>query len=1034
MTVLAVAMFRSTAASKPKRSTSKPFPFSAPANETAPAELRPQIGSPMQSAAVADTFELAVFDFQNGNAPDPQGWFSVDWTAQIDEFFHIASGSELDGGTHGTLLPLEGSQSLWCGATVSTNTEFCGYASLPGYGNQWEQYFVSDPFICDSIQFSYKVQWDSEEAYDFTFVEYYDSTSMMWVPLPVDAGTGYYDGSGSLFESIGFSISEDATQIRFLFTSDGAFSDQDGLFPSDGAILIDSMTVECYNDGVLSTVLFEDFEGELAGSKTTDDGWWAAEPDPSYGDFAALYPGTSVLQEDPCVFQNNLWGFFTDPLIAGYDCHLPDPRPDQGVIGFVNDDGVYIDNNVWSPKIALTGAGDEYIFTFRVYRDLTLNGLVGYTWRVRSWVNGCPERWEDFSSGFHNGAQKDWLTHTLQIGSLIEDGATHVQLLLGVQDWCFVWCNVYGTGSCHSHAPLFDDVRLVRVNTVGPQFGIRDLELFQDSFAEDGSLSGTARADAAFDILPSSSSAILPGDSITVTVDDPGVGLAVDPLSGIGPAIYAYVAVWPLDQLGKTGADMEAPESRSIGKRFPFVGTLVDDGVTWNCFRMDTSLATAGVPIADRYSFDLNDDLFTPGDTVCYFLKATNTNNISTYASRRFGGQGRHFFTDDISEAFASPMEFTILPAGGVSNGGDVLYVDDADDRGGDFPIQLFFDSAFRDLGILEQVDRYDILSPSSVVGNSLASRVRDVTNQIIGPYQKIIWSSANLSAGTIGDGTGNPEKSDDFALLQLFADRDPNNPGVFLTGDNIGEEWVTLNGPSAITFKSAFLTFNLLDGDHVRHGEAITPDLVAASSVFSHAGDPDEILAYGGCPSINQFDVFAPTGSSQADFVSTSSGDAFVISKETPNVESTTARVMLSGFSLHEAGDLEPIFPYARAEILLDVLEYFQNSLPTPSGIDDAAPQLANYLGDNYPNPFNPSTTIRYGIKEKSHVSLTVYNAAGQLVRTLVDEVQIPKQGGFKVEWNGESDSGTQVATGVYFYRLVAGNFELTKKMVLLK
>jgi hypothetical protein len=229
-------------------------------------------------------------------------------------------------------------------------------------------------------------------------------------------------------------------------------------------------------------------------------------------------------------------------------------------------------------------------------------------------------------------------------------------------------------------------------------------------------------------------------------------------------------------------------------------------------------------------------------------------------------------------------------------------------------------------------------------------------------------------------------------------------------------------------------LTFNLLDGDHVAHGEAVTPDLIAVSSTFTHSGDPDEILAYGGCPVINQFDVLEPTGSSQADFVSTSSGDAFMISKETPNLESTTARVTLSGFSLHEAGDLEPVFPYARAEILSDVLQYFQNTLPTPTGIDDPVLQLVDYLGENYPNPFNPTTTIRYGIRQKSHVSLKIYNAAGQLVKTLVDDAQTPQSAGFKIEWHGESDTGTQVATGVYFYRLVTGNFQLTKKMVLLK
>ena len=91
-------------------------------------------------------------------------------------------------------------------------------------------------------------------------------------------------------------------------------------------------------------------------------------------------------------------------------------------------------------------------------------------------------------------------------------------------------------------------------------------------------------------------------------------------------------------------------------------------------------------------------------------------------------------------------------------------------------------------------------------------------------------------------------------------------------------------------------------------------------------------------------------------------------------------------------------------------------------------------FLGDNYPNPFNPTTTIRYGIATRGHVSLRVYNAAGQLVKTLVDGVVTPRPGGYSVDWRGDSDAGSTVASGVYMYRLVAGKYRLTKKMVLLK
>jgi len=91
--------------------------------------------------------------------------------------------------------------------------------------------------------------------------------------------------------------------------------------------------------------------------------------------------------------------------------------------------------------------------------------------------------------------------------------------------------------------------------------------------------------------------------------------------------------------------------------------------------------------------------------------------------------------------------------------------------------------------------------------------------------------------------------------------------------------------------------------------------------------------------------------------------------------------------------------------------------------------------LGQNYPNPFNPSTTISFEIPEHSQsvVSLRVYNIRGQLVKTLVkNQVLLP--GNHAVQWEGDDNSGRKVSTGVYFYRMEAGDFARTKKMVLVK
>ena len=92
----------------------------------------------------------------------------------------------------------------------------------------------------------------------------------------------------------------------------------------------------------------------------------------------------------------------------------------------------------------------------------------------------------------------------------------------------------------------------------------------------------------------------------------------------------------------------------------------------------------------------------------------------------------------------------------------------------------------------------------------------------------------------------------------------------------------------------------------------------------------------------------------------------------------------------------------------------------------------VAASLGQNYPNPFNQSTLIEYSIQRKSHVRIEVVNILGQVVNILQDGVKPP--GIYHSLWDGTTNSGSEVASGVYFYRIAADDFTDTKKMVLLK
>ena len=88
--------------------------------------------------------------------------------------------------------------------------------------------------------------------------------------------------------------------------------------------------------------------------------------------------------------------------------------------------------------------------------------------------------------------------------------------------------------------------------------------------------------------------------------------------------------------------------------------------------------------------------------------------------------------------------------------------------------------------------------------------------------------------------------------------------------------------------------------------------------------------------------------------------------------------------------------------------------------------------LKQNYPNPFNPLTTIAYQLPGNTHVELRIYNLAGQEITTLVNQRQ--SAGLKQIVWNGLDENGHPVASGIYTYRLHAGNYIETRKMVLLK
>ncbi len=188
----------------------------------------------------------------------------------------------------------------------------------------------------------------------------------------------------------------------------------------------------------------------------------------------------------------------------------------------------------------------------------------------------------------------------------------------------------------------------------------------------------------------------------------------------------------------------------------------------------------------------------------------------------------------------------------------------------------------------------------------------------------------------------------------------------------------------------------------------------------------------------------FVEAAPAQEDLLKSGGADTpvFLKHEETPG-ELTIANAIVDGSPVTGAGDV--------VSLTFRVLTEFEDNarFDIANGVVFDGSQLSNLvvalgslnvestptefaLLQNFPNPFNPETTIKYNVASGSNVSLRIYNVVGQVVRTLVAEQQ--NAGRYTVRWNGADDRGVSVSSGIYFYQISAGNFSDVKKLMLLK
>jgi hypothetical protein len=227
------------------------------------------------------------------------------------------------------------------------------------------------------------------------------------------------------------------------------------------------------------------------------------------------------------------------------------------------------------------------------------------------------------------------------------------------------------------------------------------------------------------------------------------------------------------------------------------------------------------------------------------------------------------------------------------------------------------------------------------------------------------------------------------------------------------------------------------LGSDRVLAGEMITVDVTVANA--------QALLGYGMVVSYDtdKFEFVTATPA-ENDLLKSGGGDTPLFHHWPKSGEVTVANAVVNGSAVSGEGKivsltfkvLREFEDNARFEIGQGVVfdpDQLQNQVLTQGALTVESTPTEFALLQNFPNPFNPETTIGYNLAEGGDVSLRIYNIVGQVVRTLVSERQ--SSGRYQVRWSGTDDRGVAVSSGIYFYQVsAAGKFQDVKRLMLLK
>jgi len=408
-----------------------------------------------------------------------------------------------------------------------------------------------------------------------------------------------------------------------------------------------------------------------------------------------------------------------------------------------------------------------------------------------------------------------------------------------------------------------------------------------------------------------------------------------------------------------------------------------------------------------------------------YYFSVTDSQNVTSTLPAGAVANNNYFSVSVL------PMKTALNPALACFDSlAPILFINNFSGR----EAKTYHAEALTALGF--KFDQWDVNGPTSLVGNTPAGSTpgglykwpaTDVNSLL--QYKAIIWHSGNLSAV--------PIRQEDQAMIQSWIQQPGSDRNLWISGDDIANAlW---SGDDYNSFMSFTCGVRF-----IRDLWENFPQDTLHPIVKGVAGSPTTgrlMHVNADCPLIDDFDMIASSNSAilggrAALYLTYPNGLGAATRYATRYLSfgTDTARVAFMGFSfsdIEEGGE--------RIQMTTATLQnYFKvNPCYYATGVEDDpvsnAPAIPNKLFQNAPNPFNPETTIRYSVSAPGAVTIRIFNAAGALVRTLVDKPH--SAGPYTVRWNGTDDLGRRLGSGVYFYEIqAASGYHESRKLVLLK